>query len=143
MDQIEIDIQENSLKGQSSDQESEHVGQPPTDTEDKYTSRSEGENQEKQQTIFLEDIKFDQDEPKTERNHNLDKLDSDASDEDLFAEQNAGLSGQKIKIADIINRKRKSKKSLSGEQKELVQAQPEAVESSSEVCKSFLNQIID
>lgn len=48
MDQIEIDIQENSLRGQSSEQESEQVGhQPPTDTEEKYTSRSEGENQEK------------------------------------------------------------------------------------------------
>lgn len=48
MDQIEIDIQENSLKDESSDQESEHDGQQPhADTEDKYTSRSEGENQEK------------------------------------------------------------------------------------------------
>ena len=67
----------------------------------------------------MDDIKFDQDEPKTERNHNLDNLDSDVSEENLFADQNNNLGGQKIKIADIINRKRKSKKSLSGEQREL------------------------
>lgn len=73
----------------------------------------------------------------------MDKLDSDVSEENLFADQNDGLGGQKIKIADIINRKRKSKKSLSGEQRELPKVQPDNVESSSEICKSFLNQIID
>ena len=63
----------------------------------------------------MDDVNFDQDEPKTERNQNLDNLDSEASEEYLFTDPNKGLGGQKIKIADIINRKRRSKKSLSGE----------------------------
>ena len=73
----------------------------------------------------------------------MDNLDSDASEDNLFADQNNNLGGQKIKIADIINRKRKSKKSLSGEQRELQKAQPEDAESSSEICRSILYQIIE
>jgi len=108
------------LKGQSSDPGSEVAGQqPPTETEERYTSRSEGENQDRFLNNYLEGIQLDQDEPKTERNQHVDRIDSDVTEDNLFGDKNNTL-GQKIKISDIINKKRQAKKSLSGDQNQHV-----------------------